>query len=87
MLSKWNLPKPEIIADVAAGDKCVIVDTNNPAELPASINEADVIEMLLRQRPGLRAISLGHHAGSQRHVLQEPLLPTDFCLVHGSNSL
>ena len=46
MLSKWNLPKPEIIADVAAGDKCVIVDTNNPAELPASINEADVIEII-----------------------------------------
>ena len=39
-------PKPEIIADVAAGDQCVIVDTNNPAELPASINEADVIEII-----------------------------------------
>ena len=46
MLAKWDLPKPEIIADVAAGDKCVIVDTNNPAELPASINEADVIEII-----------------------------------------
>ncbi len=46
MLSKWNLPKPEIIADVAAGDQCVIVDTNNPAELPDSINSADVIEII-----------------------------------------
>ena len=46
MLTKWDLPKPAIIADVAAGDKCVIVDTNNPAELPASINEADVIEII-----------------------------------------
>ncbi|RCW80244.1 manganese-dependent inorganic pyrophosphatase [Paracoccus lutimaris] len=46
MLAKWDLPKPEIIADVAAGDQCVIVDTNNPAELPASINEADVIEII-----------------------------------------
>ena len=46
MLTKWDLPKPAIIADVAAGDKCVIVDTNNPAELPPSINEADVIEII-----------------------------------------
>ncbi len=46
LLSKWDLPKPEIIADVAAGDKCVIVDTNNPAELPASINDAEVIEII-----------------------------------------
>jgi manganese-dependent inorganic pyrophosphatase len=46
MLAKWDLPKPEIFSDVAAGDKCVIVDTNNPAELPASINEADVIEII-----------------------------------------
>jgi nanoRNase/pAp phosphatase (c-di-AMP/oligoRNAs hydrolase) len=31
VLTHWNLPKPEIIADVAAGDTVVIVDTNNPA--------------------------------------------------------
>ncbi len=42
MLDKWNLPKPRIIDDVEAGQPCVIVDTNNPAELPARINEADV---------------------------------------------
>ncbi|HKL55078.1 MAG: manganese-dependent inorganic pyrophosphatase [Roseovarius sp.] len=42
MLEKWNLPKPRIIGDVDAGQACVIVDTNNPAELPGKINEADV---------------------------------------------
>ncbi len=42
MLERWNLEKPAIIADVEAGAPCVIVDTNNPAELPASINDADV---------------------------------------------
>jgi len=42
MLEKWNLPKPRIIADVEADQPCVIVDTNNPAELPDSINSADV---------------------------------------------
>ncbi|KGJ06748.1 manganese-dependent inorganic pyrophosphatase [Paracoccus halophilus] len=46
MLAKWDLPMPGIIADVAAGEQCVIVDTNNPAELPDSINEADVIEII-----------------------------------------
>lgn len=46
MLTRWNLDKPEIIADVAAGDQCVIVDTNNPGELPAGINDADVIEII-----------------------------------------
>lgn len=46
MLERWGLIKPEIISDVAAGDKCVIVDTNNPAELPASISEAEVLEII-----------------------------------------
>ncbi len=42
MLTRWNLDKPEIIADVAAGTPVVIVDTNNPAELPEGINAADI---------------------------------------------
>ena len=42
LLEHWNLPKPRIIADVDADQPCVIVDTNNPAELPAGINGADV---------------------------------------------
>jgi len=46
VLKRWNLPKPEIIADVAPGEACVIVDTNNPAELPAAINEADVVQII-----------------------------------------
>lgn len=42
MLDKWDLPKPRIIDGVEAGQPCVIVDTNNPAELPETINDADV---------------------------------------------
>lgn len=42
MLDRWNLPKPRIISDVDDGQPCVIVDTNNPAELPANVNGADV---------------------------------------------
>jgi len=41
-LNRWDLPKPAIIEDVAEGAPVVIVDTNNPAELPASINDADI---------------------------------------------
>ena len=42
MLRHWGREQPEIIADVTADDRVVIVDTNNPAELPPSINEAKV---------------------------------------------
>jgi manganese-dependent inorganic pyrophosphatase len=46
VLQKWGVEKPEIISDVSADDKVVIVDTNNPAELPASINDADIIQII-----------------------------------------
>ncbi len=39
MLKHWDLTKPEIISDVTADDNVVIVDTNNPAELPSGIND------------------------------------------------
>ncbi|GAB4289632.1 MAG: manganese-dependent inorganic pyrophosphatase [Roseovarius sp.] len=42
VLGRWQLPKPRIIADVEPGQPCVVVDTNNPAELPAGINAADL---------------------------------------------
>ncbi|MGX0875506.1 manganese-dependent inorganic pyrophosphatase [Roseovarius sp. MBR-154] len=42
LLTKWDLPKPRIISNVEDGQACVVVDTNNPAELPANINGADV---------------------------------------------
>jgi len=42
VLERWALPKPRVIADVAAGQSVVIVDTNNPAELPDAITAADI---------------------------------------------
>ncbi len=42
MLERWNLDKPQIIEGVAADAPVVIVDTNNPAELPSDINAADI---------------------------------------------
>ncbi len=43
---RWKFDLPEIIADVEDGQSCVIVDTNNPAELPANINNADVLAII-----------------------------------------
>ncbi|NOD84183.1 MULTISPECIES: manganese-dependent inorganic pyrophosphatase [unclassified Ruegeria] len=42
MLENWDLPKPRILEDLPAETPVVIVDTNNPAELPANINDADI---------------------------------------------
>ncbi|MEM8632365.1 MAG: manganese-dependent inorganic pyrophosphatase [Pseudomonadota bacterium] len=42
VLEKWALDKPEIVASVDAGQPVVIVDTNNPAELPGNINQTDI---------------------------------------------
>lgn len=46
MLQRWGFDKPTIIDDVTEDDSVVIVDTNNPAELPAGINSADVLEII-----------------------------------------
>ena len=42
VLERWGYPQPEIIADVAPDQPVIIVDTNNPSELPDGINAADI---------------------------------------------
>ena len=42
VLERWGYELPEIISDVDDDQPCVVVDTNNPAELPANISGADV---------------------------------------------
>lgn len=42
VLKHWDLAKPEIVAGIEPGAPVVIVDTNNPAELPEGINKADI---------------------------------------------
>ena len=42
VLDRWGFKKPEIINRIIKGDSVVIVDTNNPAELPENINDADI---------------------------------------------
>ena len=46
VLKHWDLKKPAIIADVDASDTVVIVDTNNPAELPPGVNDAKIIGII-----------------------------------------
>lgn len=46
VLKHWGFAQPEIIADVTADDRVVIVDTNNPAELPPSINDATIMAII-----------------------------------------
>ncbi|MDH3263778.1 MAG: manganese-dependent inorganic pyrophosphatase [Paracoccaceae bacterium] len=46
VLTRWGAEKPPIIADVAAGDEVVVVDTNNVAELPPSINDANLVGII-----------------------------------------
>jgi manganese-dependent inorganic pyrophosphatase len=42
VLERWGCAKPRIIDNVEAGQPVIIVDTNNPAELPRDINSADI---------------------------------------------
>ena len=46
VLQRWGFDRPGIISGVTSDDTVVIVDTNNPAELPDAINEADVIQII-----------------------------------------
>ncbi len=46
VLKRWGFDCPEVLEDVADGDKVVIVDTNNPGELPANINNADIRQVI-----------------------------------------
>lgn len=46
VIKHWGCEMPEILDDVTADDMVVIVDTNNPAELPAHINDATIVEII-----------------------------------------
>lgn len=50
VLDHWDLDKPEILSDLAADTPVVIVDTNNPAELPSNINDADITGIIDHHR-------------------------------------
>ena len=42
MLDYWGIEKPKIIDNLDSGSSVVIVDTNNPDELPENINDCEI---------------------------------------------
>ncbi|NIZ14366.1 manganese-dependent inorganic pyrophosphatase [Phaeobacter sp. HF9A] len=46
VVEKWGTETPAIQTEFDAGQRAVIVDTNNPAELPDNINELDVVAII-----------------------------------------
>jgi manganese-dependent inorganic pyrophosphatase len=46
VVKHWDCPHPRIVTDIAAGTQVVIVDTNNPAELPANVNALDITAII-----------------------------------------
>ncbi len=46
VLTRWGFDTPALLTDVEPGQQVVIVDTNNPAELPPSINQADILGII-----------------------------------------
>ncbi len=46
LLGHWGLAQPATLTDLPKGTPVVIVDTNNPAELPAGINDADILAII-----------------------------------------
>ncbi len=46
VLKRWGFETPEILTSIEAGEKVVIVDTNNPAELFANISDADIRQVI-----------------------------------------
>ncbi|MES2202974.1 MAG: manganese-dependent inorganic pyrophosphatase [Patescibacteria group bacterium] len=45
VLTRWGVPTPALL-ELAADDDVVVVDTNNPAELPDNINNANLLAVI-----------------------------------------
>ncbi|MDA9304962.1 manganese-dependent inorganic pyrophosphatase [Amylibacter sp.] len=46
VVNYWGFDSPEILKDIEHEQDVIIVDTNNPAELPENINNANIIEII-----------------------------------------
>jgi manganese-dependent inorganic pyrophosphatase len=46
VLNKWGIDEPELLAEIGKGEEVIIVDTNNPEELPKNINEAKILGII-----------------------------------------
>ncbi len=71
MLDHWKLDKPQIITGVKADQPVVIVDTNNPAELPDNINDADIKAIIDHHK-----LVGGLETKGPIHIVMEPVACT-----------
>lgn len=46
VLGRWGFATPPLLEELSRDEQVVVVDTNNPAELPAGINDALVLEII-----------------------------------------
>ncbi|MEM9211817.1 MAG: manganese-dependent inorganic pyrophosphatase, partial [Pseudomonadota bacterium] len=46
VLSRWGFETPELLSELVKDEPVVVVDTNNPAELPDGINGAAIIQLI-----------------------------------------
>ncbi len=46
VLNRWNVPTPPILESLSENDSVVIVDTNNPQELPDDISNATIVQII-----------------------------------------
>ncbi len=50
MLKRWELDQPRILDGIEDGQEVVVVDTNNPSELPENIGKADIRQIIDHHR-------------------------------------
>lgn len=46
VLNRFGFATPEMLPELHPGDEVVIVDTNNPQELPSNINETNILQII-----------------------------------------
>lgn len=46
VVNRWGFEMPALLGELSAEDEVVIVDTNNPGELPGNINDANIAEII-----------------------------------------
>lgn len=46
VLNRWNMSAPQLLEGLTEDDEVVIVDTNNPQELPDDLEKASIIEII-----------------------------------------
>jgi manganese-dependent inorganic pyrophosphatase len=76
VLSKWGVKEPALLEGLVATDQVVIVDTNNPQELPANILETQIAQVIDHHR-----LAGGLSTASPLDMTIRPLASTA-CVLH-----